>query len=55
VGGAGAAGRSGGISEAAFMSRSCFHSAADLMARVTTASSASSEATAKAATDWYSL
>src|SRR5690606_154671 len=50
-----AIGRSGGSSAAAFMSRSCFHSAADLMTSVTTASNASSEATAKAATDWYSL
>ena len=48
-------GRSGGRSAAAFISRSCFHSATDLITSVTRASRASSEATAKAATDWYSL
>ncbi|MNU06989.1 hypothetical protein D3C72_2523830 [compost metagenome] len=49
------AGRSGGNSAAAFMSCSLRHSAIDLMTRVTRASNASSEAAAKAATDWYSL
>src|SRR5207245_300514 len=50
-----ASGRSGGNSAAALNARSCFHSAMDLITSVTRASSASSEATANAATDWYSL
>jgi hypothetical protein len=48
-------GRSGGISAASFISRSCRHSTTDLMTSVTRANSASNEATANAATDWYSL
>jgi hypothetical protein len=55
VRGAALAGRSGGSAAAAFTSLSCFHSAADLITRVTNASSASSEATENAAADWYSL
>mgnify|MGYP006173763715 CR=1 FL=1 len=49
------AGRSGGSSAAARSSRSWRHSTMVLMTSVTMASRASSEATAKAATDWYSL
>ena len=40
---------------AAFNSASCRHSATDLMTSVTSARIASSDATANAATDWYSL
>jgi hypothetical protein len=48
-------GRSGGSSAMAFISRSWRHSATDLITSVTSARMASSEATANAATDWYSL
>ena len=51
----GGVGRSGGSSARALSSLSMRHSATDLMASVTSASRASSEATANAATDWYSL
>jgi len=48
-------GRSGGSSAIAFISRSWRHSMTDLITSVTSARMASSEATANAATDWYSL
>ena len=53
--GASSRGRSGGSSAVALSSRSCCHSATDLITKVTKANKASSEATANAATDWYSL
>ena len=53
--GASSRGRSGGSSAVALSSRSCCHSATDLITKVTTANKARSDATANAATDWYSL
>jgi hypothetical protein len=46
---------SGGKLPMAFISRSWRHSATDLITKVTSASKANKDATAKAATDWYSL